>query len=157
MSKINIVTGNIKTGKTTRLIRWALSQNNIDGIFQPVIDEKRFIYHIGSRTLRKLETSETENITTIGKYNFSNETLAWAQNILIGCISKNLDWIIIDEIGPLELNGNGLEPAITNLILQRNNISSQILCVVRETMLELFLQHYKLQNDYEILEKLDEK
>ncbi len=157
MSKINIVTGNIKTGKTTRLIRWALSQNNIDGIFQPVIDEKRFIYHIGSRTLRKLETSETENITTIGKYNFSNETLAWAQNILIGCISKNLDWIIIDEIGPLELNGNGLEPAITNVILQRNNISSQILCVVRETMLELFLQHYKLQNDYEILEKLDEK
>lgn len=157
MSKINIVTGNIKTGKTTRLMKWALSQNNIDGIFQPVIDEKRFIYHIGSRTLRKLETSETENITTIGKYNFSNETLAWAQNILIGCISKNLDWIIIDEIGPLELNGNGLEPAITNVILQRNNISSQILCVVRETMLELFLQHYKLQNDYEILEKLDEK
>jgi len=155
MNKINILTGEIGTGKTTRLMRWAASQKNIDGIFQPVIDEKRFVYHIGSRTLKPLETSETTNITSIGKYNFSNQTFAWSQNILSECSAKNLDWIIVDEIGPLELDGKGLEPAISKLLADRENIKAQILCVVRESILEKFIKHYGLQNDYLIFEMTD--
>lgn len=155
MSKINILTGNIKTGKTTRLMRWAASQKNIDGIFQPVIDEKRFVYHIGSRTLIPLETFETNNITSIGKYNFSNETFFWSQKILLDCLSKKLDWIIIDEIGPLELQGKGLEPALSEVFSRRNEIEAQILCVVRDSILEKFLEHYGLQNEYQLLELND--
>ncbi|OGU64351.1 MAG: hypothetical protein A2499_06250 [Stygiobacter sp. RIFOXYC12_FULL_38_8] len=152
MNKIKIVTGKIKTGKTTRLMRWATSQKNIDGIFQPVIDDKRFVYHIGSRTLKPLETSETENVTSIGKYNFSNQTFAWSQKILSDYAAKNLDWIIVDEIGPLELQGKGLEPVISKLLSERENIHSKILCVVRDSILEKFIEHYGLQNDYEIFE-----
>ncbi|KAF0142048.1 MAG: hypothetical protein FD122_1135 [Stygiobacter sp.] len=152
MNKIKIVTGGIKTGKTTRLMRWAASQKNIDGIFQPVIDEKRFVYHIGSRTLKPLETSDKENITSIGKYNFSNQTFAWSQKILSDCAAKNLDWIIVDEIGPLELQGKGLEPDVSKLLSDRENIKAQILCVVRDSILEKFIEHYGLQNDYEIFE-----
>ena len=152
MNSIRILTGKIKTGKTTRLMRWAASQKNIDGIFQPVIDDKRFVYHIGSRTLKPLETSETENITSIGKYNFSNETFAWSQKILSEYAAKNLDWIIVDEIGPLELQGKGLEPAVSKLLSDRENIKAQILCVVRDSILEKFIEHYCLQNDYEIFE-----
>lgn len=155
MSKINILTGEIRTGKTTRLMRWATSQKNIDGIFQPVIDEKRFVYHIGSRTLKPLETSETTNIISIGKYNFSNQTFAWSQKILIDCLEKNLDWIVIDEIGPLELDAKGLEPVITKLLAERENIKAKVLCVVREAILERFIEHYGLQNDYQIFELPD--
>ncbi len=155
MSKINILTGKIRTGKTTRLMRWAASQKNIDGIFQPVIDEKRFVYHIGSRTLKLLETSENSNITSIGKYNFSNDTFEWTQKVLLDCISKKLNWIIIDEVGPLELQGKGLEPALSKLLLEREGIQAQILCVVRESILEKFIEHYGLQNDYQIFELAD--
>lgn len=152
MSKISILTGEIRTGKTTRLMRWAASQKNIDGIFQPVIDDKRFVYHIGSRTLKPLETSQTANVTSIGKYDFSNETFAWSQKILSECVAKNLNWIIVDEIGPLELQGKGLEPAVSKLLADRENIKVQILCVVRDSILEKFIEHYGLQNDYEIFE-----
>lgn len=152
MSKINILIGEIRTGKTTRLMRWAASLKNIDGIFQPVIDEKRFVYHIGSRTLKPLETSETANVTSIGKYNFSNQTFAWSQKILGECAAKSLEWIIVDEIGPLELDGKGLEPTISKLISDRENIQAQILCVVRDSILEKFIEHYGLQNDYQIFE-----
>ena len=152
MNQVHILTGNVKTGKTTRLMRWAISQNNIDGIFQPVIDEKRYIYNIGTRTLKPLETKETENITTIGKYNFSNETFSWAQNFITNCLEKNLDWIIIDEIGPLELENKGLEPAVSSLFSKRNEIQAKILCVVRESILEKFLKHYRLQDEHLLFE-----
>lgn len=152
MRKIRILTGEIKTGKTTRLMYWAASQKNIDGIFQPVIDEKRFVYHIGSRTLKPLETTESEEVTSIGKYNFSNQTFLWSQNILSECAAKNLEWIIVDEIGPLELQDKGLEPAISKLFSEREKIQAQILCVVRDSILEKFVEHYGLQNDYEIFE-----
>ena len=152
MNKIRILTGEIKTGKTTRLMQWAASQKNIDGIFQPVINEKRFFYHIGSRTLKPLETTETENVTQIGKYNFSNQTFEWSQKILSECAAKKLDWIIVDEIGPLELHGKGLEPAVSKLLADRENTKAQILCVVRDSILEKFLMHYGLQNDYQIFE-----
>lgn len=155
MNKIRILTGEIKSGKTTLLMRWASSQKNIDGIFQPVIDEKRFVYHIGSRTLKPLETSDTKNITSIGKYNFSNQTFLWSQKILSECSAKNLEWIIVDEIGPLELQGKGLEPAISKLLADRENIKAQILCIVRDSILEKFINHYSLQNDYQIFELTD--
>jgi nucleoside-triphosphatase THEP1 len=150
-NKIFIVTGEIKTGKTTRLMKWTSTQKNIDGILQPIIEEKRFIYHISTRTLKPLETNSKENIISIGKYNFSNETFEWCKKIINETISKNLDWIIVDEIGPLELNGKGLEPSFSNLLSQRNNIDSKILVVVRKEILEKFLLHYNLSEvDYTI-------
>jgi nucleoside-triphosphatase THEP1 len=155
MSKISILTGEIRTGKTTRLMRWAASQKNIDGIFQPVIDEKRFVYHIGSRTLKPLETTETENVTSIGRYNFSNETFSWSQKILNDCLHKKLDWIIVDEIGPLELDGKGLEPAISKLFSEQGNIKAKIVCVVRDSIIEKFIELYGLQNEYQIFELED--
>jgi len=152
MRKINILTGEIRTGKTTRLMQWAASKKNIDGIFQPVIDEKRFVYHIGSRILKPLETTKTHKTTSIGKYNFSNDTFSWSQKILLDCLNKKLEWIIIDEVGPLELQGKGLEPALSEFFNKRNEIDAKILCVVRDSILEKFLVHYGLQNEYQFFE-----
>ena len=153
--KILIVTGPVHSGKTTRLMHWAASQTKIDGIFQPVIDDKRFIYHIASRTLKSLEVpalAKEEHIIRIGNYRFSKETFSWAQKKLLDCLSKDLDWLIIDEIGPLELEGNGLEPAISSIINARENVTAKIICVVREEILQKFIDHYKLHNSYEIFE-----
>jgi nucleoside-triphosphatase THEP1 len=152
---IFILTGPVHTGKTTRLMHWAASQNKIDGIFQPVIDDKRFIYQIASRTLKSLEVTTTdkdENIIKIGNYSFSKETFSWAQKFLLDCMSKNLDWLIIDEIGPLELEGKGLEPAVSIIINGRENVSAKIICVVREEILQKFIDHYKLQTSHDIFE-----
>lgn len=151
MKPIYILSGPIKSGKTTKLFQWAASQKNIDGILQPVIDDKRFIYHIASRTLKQLETERKENVTSIGKYNFSNDTFKWARNNLSESFKQNLDWLIIDEVGPIELAGNGLEPVITNIIKEKESFTGKILFVVRENLLPDFLLHYKIEDKYEVM------
>jgi nucleoside-triphosphatase len=151
MEKIYILSGAVHTGKTTQLMHWASTQKNIDGIFQPVIDEKRFIYHIASGSLIMLETEETSDVTTIGKYKFSNKIFEWANSILLDCMNKKLDWIVIDEIGPLELDGKALEPVVSLLISSRNKINAKLICVVRTEMLTKFIEHYQLNDQYEIL------
>lgn len=151
MKPIYILSGPIQTGKTTKLFQWAATQKNIDGILQPVIDNKRFIYHIASRTLKQLETERKENVTSIGKYNFSNDTFKWAIENLSKSFKQNLDWLLIDEVGPIELTGKGLEPVITNIINEKERFKGKILFVVRENLLRDFLLHYKIENNYELM------
>ncbi len=150
MHEVYVYSGPTKSGKTTKLMQWAASQKNIDGIFQPVIDGKRFLYHISSRTLKKLE-SETETIN-IGNYKFSIESFNWAQNVLLESIKSDFEWIIIDEIGPLELQEKGLEPVIKTILSVRKKYQWNLICVVRESMLKKFLEHYQLEEQYKILE-----
>jgi nucleoside-triphosphatase len=153
MKKIFILTGSVHSGKTTRLMHWALSQKNIDGITQPIVDDKRFIYNIASRTLKLLEAPagfKDEQVNTIGKYRFNKEVFEWSQKVLLDCLNKDLSWLIIDEIGPLELGGKGLEPALTNILLARNNFNGKILCVVRDSILDQFIAKYSLKNNYEV-------
>ena len=135
-------------------MHWAASQNKIDGIFQPVIDDKRFIYHIASRTLKSLEapsTTKDEHTIRIGNYRFSKETFEWAKKLLLDCLSKDLDWLVIDETGPLELEGNGLEPAVSKIFRESEKFSGKILCVVRNSVLEKFVEHYKLEDTFELI------
>ena len=155
MKKIHVLTGPVHTGKTTRLMQWASSQKNIDGIFQPIIDEKRFIYNIASRTLKMLESSSNstdEKVIKIGNYRFSKDVFLWAQNALLNSLDKNLEWLIIDEIGPLELEGKGLEPAVSIILSEDEKYEGNILCVVRDPMLEKFVEHYGLKGRFEMFE-----
>lgn len=152
MREIYIYSGPTKSGKTTHLMQWAASQKNIDGIFQPVIDGKRFLYHISSRTLRALETDDNENSITIGNYKFSIDSFKWAGNLILKAVKDELDWLIIDEIGPLELEGKGLEPVISKVFEIRKNYKFRIICVIREKLLDQFLTHYQLESSYQKFE-----
>lgn len=152
MKSLLILTGPVHSGKTTRLMQWAAAQKNIDGIFQPVIDDKRFIYHIGTRTLRVLETNDNNNAFVIGKYKFNIDVFNWSQNVLLEAIDKSLDWLVIDEIGPLELDGKGLEPVISKIFNQIDELNGNLLCVVRNSILEEFIKHYKLQSKFQLFE-----
>ena len=149
MSKFFVHSGNIKTGKTTRLIQWASSQKNIDGIFQPVINDKRFIYHLSSKTLKILETTNENNSYRIGKYLFNKTTFDWAKNILVEGIEKKLDWLVVDEVGLLELDGKGLAPVISEII-SKKEFNGKIIFVVRQSLFERFITYYKLIDQYEI-------
>lgn len=151
MKNLFILTGPVHTGKTSRLMHWATRKKNIDGIFQPVIDGKRFIYHIASRILRLLETDAKGEVTMIGKFKFSNQTFDWAKNILDDCMNKELEWLVIDEIGPLELEGKGLEPAVSKIINQVDMLNGNVLCVVRDSILEKFVKHYHLESKYDLI------
>ncbi len=153
MIKFYILTGKTHSGKTSYLSNWIIDKN-ADGILSPDIKGVRHLLHISSGETRQLETkSKVSNANTIsvGKYLFDENAFEWARNILINSINNKIEWLIIDEVGPLELKGNGLEPAIKKIIdvlIKQNKI--KIIFVVRESLLDVFINHYKL--DYNGIE-----
>lgn len=143
------MTGQTKSGKTTRLMEWVASQKNIDGILQPTIEGKRFLYHIFSRSLIQLETDQTKNSIEAGKYKFRSDVFELANKKLIQCLNKNLDWIVIDEIGYLELNGKGFDTAV-KVFLKNDFYTGKLIFVIRESLLKKVIQHYGLEQ-YELI------
>ncbi len=153
---IFIYSDKIKSGKTTKLFQWLAAQKNVAGILQPVIDGKRFFYSIVDKSIIQLEISdevkiglEKNDLITIGNYNFLKSGFDKAKEILLRDFSKDYHWLIIDEIGPLELNNSGLEPAISKIIKEKENFKGNILIVVRNKLLDTVIKHYKLE-EYEL-------
>jgi nucleoside-triphosphatase THEP1 len=152
MDKIFILSGEVKSGKTSKLMLWAASQKLITGIFQPVIEDKRYIYNIDSKTLKPLETNDKDNSVLIGNYRFSNSTFDWAKDCLVNSLERKFNWLVIDEIGPLELQGKGLEPVVSKIFSHQEQLEGNILLIVRSALFEKFIKHYQLENKYELFE-----
>jgi nucleoside-triphosphatase len=158
MMPVHILTGPVQTGKTTRLMQWIKKHRDCAGILSPIINNKRHIYSILSDKSRCLEidnvhsreylgNEDFKNIIIIGKYNFSTEVFGWAKEHLQEAAKARKKWLIIDEIGPLELNGQGLEPAIDEII-KNYEISEnhRLLIVVRENLVSDVIRHYQIEN-----------
>ncbi len=149
MKNIHIYNGPAHSGKTTFLFNWIAAQKNVGGILQPVVDSRRCLYNIFTRQLKILEldpSGDEKNFDAIGKYKFSRDTFAWAQKLLLSCLSKELDWLIIDEIGPLEIEGKGFEPALSKILSEHEKFYGNILIVVRKGLFQKVKAHYHLAN-----------
>ncbi len=147
---IYILTGEIKTGKTTRLLKWIELQKNCAGIVSPVINSKRHLLCISTKEIKPLEADTETNdhdIICIGKYSFDNKTFQWGKEILNRACRQNKEWLIIDEIGPLELRGKGFEPAACELINLYKTKKESLLVVVRKPLYNKFIQHYGLRKE----------
>ncbi len=157
MNKILIVTGPVKSFKTTKLAEWASGKNDVLGILQPVINNKRYIKNLSDNKIKMLEMDSgvtEENIIEVGNYRFDAQVLKWAQNELTKAAKLNPAWLIIDEYGKLELDGRGLEPAISGIIGRSGKMNStQLIIVVRDYLLQKFLNKFKLtKDDYAFLD-----
>ncbi len=71
--------------------------------------------------------------TTVGVYRISEDAIDWAQKLLAAALLSGADWIVVDEIGPLELRrGGGFAFALPPLA-DSVRIPNAIV-VVRETL-----------------------
>lgn len=149
MNRTFLISGPVHSGKTTRLQSWINlnNYNKVDGILAPVLGGKRYLLHISSNEMRKLELIENDtrsNFTNIGKYTFDNSVFEWANEKLMNLFNTLPEYVIIDEIGPLELQGQGLEPAVSELLVRRRAELQNIIVIVRSTLMEQFFMHYRL-------------
>jgi nucleoside-triphosphatase THEP1 len=54
-------------------------------------------------------------------------------------------WLIIDEIGPIELRGEGLEPQVSQILKEYPRTrKNRLILVIRDQLLEKVLEHYNL-------------
>ncbi|MFC1849637.1 nucleoside-triphosphatase [candidate division CSSED10-310 bacterium] len=151
MSSIYIVSGLIQSGKTSRLMAWTHKRTNVDGILAPVQGKIRYLQALRSGEKRQLcatAAEEPEQIVRCGKYAFKADVFRWARSQLRQAFESKPDWLVIDEIGPLELRGEGLEPAVTEILhLFQPDVQTSLICVVRDTLYLSFMESYHLKKE----------
>ena len=154
---IYILSGPIRSGKTTALIDWINKRKDIDGILSP--DNhlgQRYFLEVGSfqRFDFEVKSYVEEETISIGRFHFLksafNRVNAYLAHILN---SENSKHIVVDEVGKLELKGKGLHDAVRQLISSQQFLRHRhLLLVIRESLLESVIQHYNI-TDYKVMTK----
>lgn len=157
MKTYTIITGKIRSGKTTYLKTLISSISDIGGIIQPTTGSNRFFEDIKSSESR-LITSQKEDVKTfkLGRFLFYTESFIWAKEKLKLALNDEVKTIVVDEYGPLELKGKGLEPEVSEIIRSiKKESDKRLIIIIRETLVDEFLQKFVLrENEVEII-KID--
>lgn len=156
MKRPNIIifSRDIRTGKTTELSRW-LGGKKAAGILTPDVHGLRMLQDMGTGALHPLQTMSEADAITIGRFHFSQQGFEHARQILKQAMHAQPNWIVVDEVGKLELEQQkGLEPTLSELIAHAKKLTdTRLLLVVRDSLLEKALLHYRL-NDALIVNQL---
>jgi nucleoside-triphosphatase THEP1 len=143
---IYLLTGPDQTGKTTALAEWADKQQAA-GLLQTTCEGRRYLKTLRAGETRALDcvTGGTEETIRIGRFRFSASALAWGRRKLLEAARRSPEWLLIDEVGPLELRGEGLAPAVETVLRERGDSRSpgcHTLLVVRGRLLNAMSDHY---------------
>jgi len=145
---IHLLCGPVASGKTTFLKKWAAKRRDVGGILS-IADAKigRIFVDIQTGDSCPMEISDPgEDFLPIGKYRFSIGAFNWAEQRLGRAFESSCRWMIIDEIGPLELGGKGLD-AVTQWIIKNSRPEKDLLLVVRERLIAKVLHHYSMNTN----------
>lgn len=152
MKPIYIFSQPIRSGKTTTLMQWVKNKSNISGILAPDLDGLRYIYTLHNKEFHRFQVKENYNykddpIITVGKYNFLSSSFELAKTAIKNNWSKN-EWLIIDEVGKLEVKDSGLEPIVSQTIEHYKYLSEtgKLLLIVRADLLDSVLEKYNIVN-----------
>lgn len=155
---IYIFSGPIGSGKTTRLEKWVKGRKDVSGILMPVLDGIRFIYSISSQKLFPIEADKNEDpqkVVNIGKYYFSKELFDWGNEEIIKSAETGEEILIIDEIGPLELRGEGFAPALKKVLDIFSEKEKTLLLVIREELVDEAAKYFKIK-EYTLVRSLND-
>lgn len=138
-----ILTGPVHSGKTSRLKgfveEWRARGMAVDGYLSPAVfsSERRLGYDwLDLRTGESapfLRRTGEEGWEKVGPFFLVPSTLEKAREKILFCDPHSL--LIVDEAGPLEIQGGGVWPALVRALAEP---SRRILVVVRETILREF-------------------
>ncbi|WP_430466806.1 nucleoside-triphosphatase [Winogradskyella ouciana] len=153
---IYILTGDIRTGKTTALLNWIEGRTDVDGVLCPDgKNGKRYFLEIKPKEEFELEVElESEKTITIGPFHFLKSAFEKANEFLITLSAKNeSQYLVIDELGKLELKNTGLHDSAKVLIPKyEKKKDHHLILVVRESLFDDILEHYNI-SEYSVLKK----
>ena len=85
----------------------------------------------------------SKDFVSVGKYRFSTQAFRHANEVIINGSSLAGAQIVIDEIGPLELQGKGFYNTLSQL-LSLNDPAFDLLLVIRENLVEKVIAHFNI-------------
>ena len=152
-----LISGGIEKGKTSLVkeIIQELKQNNISvgGLFSPRIMEGEttvgydVVDIMTNEQTGFLRIANDKNSCNIGRFTILTKGLEAGLHALNVVNNSNNQFIIIDEVGNLELENQGWAPKIEELL---KNSESHLLITVRDNLAERIIQKWNL-NDYSIV------
>jgi nucleoside-triphosphatase THEP1 len=149
-NKIFILTGDKGSGKTTLLTElvneFQMRELRLSGIISPVVYKESTLVGFDVVDIQNQNriplcriSSERKEIK-VGDFKFFGEGISFGNNALDLKNLSDCKLVIIDEVGPLELEGKGWAASLDRII---NNLSCPLLLVVRESLLEKVKERWK--------------
>lgn len=131
----------IRSGKTSSLIEWA-ADKEVYGILTPDIDGRRFFMNAHTKELFRMEADAEETDTlSVGRFIFSKINFDKANQVIRSAVHSK-GWLIIDEVGPLELKGQGFHDVLQEVFAARKE---SILLIVREGLADTVKKYFGLK------------
>lgn len=154
---IYILSGPIRTGKTSSLIKWAEGRDDVVGLVCPDDSHgRRYFLKIGTQDTIRLEVTEPTNEATLSVGPFTFYKSAFNEAITFLKETSKLrthHYLILDELGKLELKNTGLHEAASYLIPHYVHSPTQhLILVVRNTLLQDIGRHYHIDS-YRLVSK----
>ena len=139
---VYILSAPIQSGKTTSLISWSAERKDVYGILTPVVADKRVFMNVQTREQFPMEATGEEETLAVGRFLFSKNSFDKAMQIIRDAVHKD-GWLVIDEIGPMELRGEGFCEVLKEVLAVREE---KILLVVREGMAKPVKDHFSIHS-----------
>lgn len=146
-TKIIILTGPIRSGKTTFLKSIFENTAHCGGFLTPDRFGKRVFFRLDTQSYHEFETENHDDIRTIsvGPFIFSKATFRLGNELIMNILNSKYEFFIIDEIGKLELKDQGFGIALNNLFLEDKIIGPKaLILVIRDSLLKDVLMKYKI-------------
>lgn len=142
----------VHSGKTTALQEWCANRQNILGILMPDINGNRKIYDLETKTVFDIQCTDPsgtpDQLITVGRFHFYAAAFDKANAILMAALDQSPDWLVIDEAGKLELEGNGFYASVKKAVELYSNEkrAGNLLIAVRENLLGEVTGFFEIQH-----------
>jgi len=149
----------IHSGKTTELMKWSKMQQSCFGILMPDVDGLRKMYDIASQSYFNAECKKlliaNEELSVIGKYSFYQSSFDKANQIVEEASLLKPEFIVIDEVGKLELEKEGFYASLKKLIdiSNTNSADTKIIVAIRDVFVAEVIAGFNILN-YKIVDSL---
>lgn len=156
---VKIIVGDINSGKTSRLLKIYETMDKADGFIavKTMMDHKVLGYDmlkLSTKEKRSFIVKDTmlpegfKTLCKMGPYCFSKDTLEWVEKSLREMVAHGINSIFLDEIGPLELEGQCFDGILEELM----DLGCQLYITVRSKALDGVIDRYNIR-EYECLEE----
>ena len=152
MNKVTIISGKKHSGKTTKLLSYISELQSKNLICAGIVavgrykDDKRCSFELidilGNKKHEFLTTTPSLKFKKIGRFHIIPDGEKFGRNVLENETTLNADVIIIDEIGPMELDGKGWAKYLKQFL----KLDINLVITVREELLEEVCKEFGINN-----------